>query len=127
MNPKPIATWTAVCLIFAAAFPVAALAQQARVGGYAKAQVTSAEVVAAAGFAVKAQEQVLRQQQKEGVPPKVELVSIVDAEAQVVAGMNYRLQLKVKLNGKEKTAHATVWWQAWRKPEPYALTAWEWK
>jgi hypothetical protein len=54
-------------------------------------------------------------------------VRIVAAEHQVVAGMNYRLQLRVTLDSEEKTAEALVWWQVWRKPEPYQLTSWTWK
>ncbi len=93
-------------------------------GGYATASVTNKEVVAAADFAVKAQ--AIREKTDEK-PAKLELVTILGAEQQVVAGMNYRLQLKVKLNGKEKLAEALVWWQAWRKPNPYQLTSWNWE
>jgi hypothetical protein len=60
-------------------------------------------------------------------PPKLELVTILQAEQQVVAGMNYRFKLRVKLKGKETTADAIVWWRAWRKPKPYQLTLWTWK
>jgi hypothetical protein len=41
--------------------------------------------------------------------------------------MNYRLRIKVKLDGREKDAEAVVWWQAWKRPEPYQLTSWIWK
>jgi hypothetical protein len=41
--------------------------------------------------------------------------------------MNYRLRLKVKVNGREKEGEAVVWWQAWRTPQPYQLTSWQWK
>ena len=57
----------------------------------------------------------------------LELVRILSAQEQVVAGMNYRLKLRVKLNGAEKDAEAVVWWQAWREPEPYRLTSWRWE
>lgn len=77
-----------------------------------------------ANFAVNAQQKAM--QEKKMDPPTLELVTILQAEQQVVAGMNYRLKLKVKLNGKEKTAEAIVWWQAWRKPNPYQLTSWSW-
>jgi hypothetical protein len=40
--------------------------------------------------------------------------------------MTYRLQLRVTLDGEEKTADALVWWQAWRKPESYPWTTWTW-
>lgn len=64
---------------------------------------------------------------KGGQPTKLELVKILGAEEQVVAGMNYRLTLKVTVNGTEKQAEAVVWWQAWRKPAPYELTSWKWE
>jgi hypothetical protein len=105
---------------------MAGLAQQSRPGGYATASVTNKEVVAAAAFAIKAQQDAMLEK-KDMEPPKLELLTISQAEQQVVAGMNYRLQLKVKLNGTEKTADAIVWWQAWRKANPYQLTSWTWK
>ena len=126
MKTKDIPTCIAAVLLLTAACPITGLAQPSRVGGYATASVANLEVVAAAAFAIKAQQNAL-QEKKDLEPPKLELVTILQAEQQVVAGMNYRLQLKVKLNGKEKTAEAIVWWQAWRKPNPYQLTAWTWK
>ena len=105
---------------------MAGLAQPSRPGGYATASVTNKEVVAAAAFAIKAQQNAM-QEKKDTEPPKLELVTILQAEQQVVAGMSYRLQLKVKVKGKEKTAKAIVWWQAWRNPDPYQLTSWTWK
>jgi hypothetical protein len=57
---------------------------------------------------------------------KLELSKILGAEQQVVAGMNYRLKLRVRVNGNEKQAEAIVWWQSWRKPDPYQLTSWKW-
>ena len=126
MLMKYILVCSAAFLLLMAGDPVIGLAQAAKVGGYAPASVTSKEVVAAADFAIKAQAKAMQQKQ-EAEAPKLELVTILGAEEQVVAGMNYRLQLKVKLNGQEKTATATVWWQAWRKPAPYELTAWNWK
>lgn len=101
------------------------LAERVLVGGYAKASVSDKEVVEAANFAVKAQ-QAAMQNAKDGKPAKLELVKILDAEQQVVAGMNYRMKLKVKVDGKERQAEAVVWWQAWRKPDPYQLTTWKW-
>jgi hypothetical protein len=126
MKIKYIPTCIAAFLLFTTACPIAGLAQQSKPGGYATASVTNKEVVAAAAFAIKAQEKAM-QQKKDGEPPKLELITILGAEEQVVAGKNYRLQLKMKLNGKEKTAEVLVWWQAWRKPDPYELTSWNWK
>jgi len=112
--------------ILSVAFQVAvALAQQPVAGGWAKADVAQKEVAAAAVFAVQAQGKTLADAKAEP-PAKLELVEILGAEQQVVAGINYRLMLKVKLDGKEKPAEATVWWEAWRKPDPYQLTAWKW-
>jgi hypothetical protein len=106
-----------------------------KVGGFAVVSTTEREVKSAAAFAVKAQQTALRKESvglddpkaKPQPIPRLALVRIVAAEHQVVAGMNYRLQLRVTLDGEEKTADALVWWQAWRKPEPYQLTSWTWK
>jgi len=95
-------------------------------GGYATASVTGKEVRDAAAFAIEAEQTALKDR-NEAEPVKLELVKILGAEQQVVAGINYRLQLRVKFNGTEKTAEAVVWWQAWRKPAPYELTSWTWK
>jgi hypothetical protein len=126
MKIKHVLTGMAALVLFAAVGPIASLAQESKPGGYVTASVTNKEVCAAAAFAIKAQQNAL-QENKGTEPVKLELVRIVQAKQQVVAGMNYRLKLKVKLNGKEKTAEAVVWWQAWRKPDPYKLTAWTWK
>ena len=126
MRTKNVPTYAAALLLFIAAGSLTCLAQPARVGGYAVGSVTNKEVVAAAAFAIKAQQHAM-QENKDAEPPKLELATILQAEQQVVAGVNYRLKLKVKLNGTEKTAEAIVWWQAWRKPDPYRLTSWAWK
>jgi len=123
---KYIFTGVAAFFLFAALCPMPALAQQPMPGSYDTVPVTNQEVVAAAVFAVKAQGEAM-QQAKDGKPSKLELVTILGAEQQVVAGMNYQLKLQVKQDGKEKMADAIVWWQAWRKPAPYQLTSWNWK
>jgi len=101
--------------------PIEGMAEESLTGGYSATSVTNAEVVAAAAFAIKAAEE------KDGQLTKLTLVEILSVRQQVVAGMNFRLKLKVTLNGEEKEAEAVVWWQAWRKPNPYKLTSWEWK
>jgi hypothetical protein len=63
-------------------------------GGYAKADTRDAEVVAAAKYAVKAEAKKQR--------AKISLVSVNQAEEQVVAGRNYRLCLKVETAEKGK-------------------------
>ncbi len=91
-------------------------------GGYSEAPVNSAEVRTAALYAVQAQGQA-----NGGGGSKLELLAVESAAQQVVSGINYRLQLKVSQNGKTRTAEAVVWWQSWRKPDPYQLTSWTWK
>jgi hypothetical protein len=106
-------------------FSLGTVCSQTLVGGYSKASVTEKEVMDAADFAVRAQQKAMQDSQGEKAV-KLELGKILEAEQQVVAGMNYRLKLLVKMNGKEKHAEAVVWWQAWRKPDPYQLTLWKW-
>ena len=96
-----------------------------RAGAYGPASPSSKEVVQAAEFAVAAQEKVIRAATGDS-SAQLRLVRIDAAEQQVVAGMNYRLRLTVALNGQPKPAQAVVWWQAWRTPDPYRLTAWTW-
>ena len=98
--------------------------QAGKTGAYARTAVTSETVVAAAQFAIAAQAKAL---QKDAPAARLELVAIQRAEQQVVAGMNYRLQLKVRHDGAVKEAEAVVWWQAWNQEEPYRLTSWIWR
>ncbi len=95
-------------------------------GGYTAVPVNNKEVIAAAQFAVKAQEKAM-QEKKDTQSVKLKLVKILSARQQVVAGMNFRLDVQVNVNGTKKEAEVIVWWQAWRKPDPYKLTSWEWK
>lgn len=95
-------------------------------GGYAAASVTDKQVIAAADFAVKAETNAM-QEKKDALPATLTLVKVLSAQQQVVAGVNYRLRLKVRLDGEEKEADAVVWWQAWRAPDPYELTSWNWR
>lgn len=89
-------------------------------GGFAGASVKDAGVIRAAKFAVNAQ--------VKAAPGKTLLLEkIVAAQQQVVAGLNYRLTLRVKENGTSRTAEATVWWQSWNTAEPYRLISWTWK
>jgi LmbE family N-acetylglucosaminyl deacetylase len=126
VNSKYIATCLAAFVPFTTLCPITCLAEPPKAGGYATVAVTTKEVVEAADFAIKAHQKVI-QDKKDTETPKLELVTITQAEQQVVAGINYRLHLKVKLDGKEKMAEALVWWQAWRNPDPYQLTSWTWK
>ena len=54
----------------------------------------------------------------------MELVSVESVEQQVVAGLNYKLRMTVKIGGQAQPVTATVW----RKvplSAGYALTSWE--
>ena len=113
-------------LVLATSGAISGQAQPSMPGGSNAAPVTKPEVMAAAIFAIQA-EALAMKEKKDAPPAKIELIKILSAEEQVVAGMNYRLKLKVKLNGKEREADAVVWWQAWRTPAPYQLTSWNWK
>ena len=118
-------TLIAPSVLFATSGLLACFAQQPMAGGYSAITVTNKEVIDAAAFAVKIQQLVMH---SKGEPPaKFDLTAIGGAEQQVVAGMNYRLMLKVKVDGVKKDAEAVVWWQPWRKSEPYQLTSWNWK
>ena len=112
-----------ILLISLCAF-VASYATEPTLGGYSKVSVTDKDVVAAAEFAIKAQSKTIREP-KARQQVALELLKIIGAEEQVVAGMNYRLTLRVKEDGNQKTVEAIVWWQAWRKPNPYQLTSWK--
>ena len=88
--------------------------QAQRAGGYENASVKDAEVVAAANFAVS------EKGRKAGT--SIKLVSIERAETQVVAGTNYRLCLKVKIDDETKDVKAMVYRNL---SKSYLLTSWE--
>lgn len=71
----------------------AARAQPPRTGGYREVAKTDAGAVAAAGFAITAQSA------KTGYT--FELLDLVKAERQVVAGSNYKLCMQVRADGDE--------------------------
>ncbi|HEX8915896.1 MAG TPA: cystatin domain-containing protein [Humisphaera sp.] len=100
----------------AVAIPAAAPAVP---GGQNEAAADDPAVVAAANFAVEAQQKALA---AEGRKETLTLVKVVSARKQVVAGMNYFLTLRVKLGDQERTATATVYERAWEKK--ITLTKW---
>lgn len=112
-----------ICTLLVTFSVAAGLAGQTKSGSYTKTSTTKKDVVEAATFAVMAQEQAMLANGEQ--PGKVQLIKILGAEEQVVAGINYRLKLKVEIDGKQKLVQAVVWWQAWRKPDPYKLTSWK--
>ncbi len=112
-----------LCLIlFIGISPYKALAEGPMPGGWRAADIADSEVLAAADFAVKEVEKALWRE--EGA---LSLISILRAELQIVAGVNYRLRLRVQSDGKAKTLEAIVWWQAWNRDAPYRLTSWRWR
>lgn len=76
------------------------LATQQQTGGYQEAPKDDPAVVSAAKFAVS------HHQTKQG--GTVSLVSIKRAETELISGVNYRLCLKVKVDGKTQTVTALV-------------------
>ncbi len=90
-----LTSWAdSTCGETAAAAPVPAVI---KVGGFKTARVDDADIVAAAEFAVEAQNK------KDDFGRT--LVEVLSAEEQLVAGMNYRLCLKSKLGGDEGEIH----------------------
>ena len=85
-----------------------------RAGDYKEVSTKDAEVVAAANFAVG------EKGRKEG--NSISLVSIERAETQVVAGTNYRLCLRVKINDETKDVKAVVYRNL---SKAHLLTDWE--
>ena len=84
-------------------------------GAWAPADAFSPEVQEAARFAV----QTFAVQNKARVLYK----DVVKARQQVVAGLNFELQLHVTLDGASRSVRTTVW----RQPDgSYRLQAWDW-
>jgi hypothetical protein len=83
------------------------------VGGYADASNSDPEVVAAARFAINTE--------KTKLHARISLVSIKHAEVQVVAGLNYRLCMRVKIKGKTRNVNVVVYKNLKQK---YSLTSW---
>ena len=84
-------------------------------GSYSQANVNDAETKAAAEFAVA------EQGRKEGVD--LSLAEIDQAQKQVVAGLNYKMCLKVKSGSTTKTAVAVVYKNL---QQQYSLTSFQW-
>jgi hypothetical protein len=85
-----------------------------QVGGYQEAPKDDPAVLSAAKFAVG------ERQTKEG--GTVSLVSVKRADTQLVAGENFWLCLKVKVNGKSQKATVVV---NKTLDDKYSLTSWE--
>ena len=97
-----IATWQALGLTASAQVP----------GGFSGAPAADPQVQAAAKFAVSRQDAMLK------------LISVEQAQRQIVAGLNFRLTLKVEDHGTNRLADAVVW----RKLDgQHELTSWQWQ
>ena len=91
-------------------------------GGYTKAETSEQNVLKAAKFALFVQ---TKRSAYDHIPLKLELLKVLRAEQQVVAGTNYKLTLSITENGVPKTVEVVVWDQPWRKPFRYQLTSWK--
>lgn len=81
------------------------------VGSYSKTSNADKQVVNAANFAIAAQK-----------TESLKLVSILKAEQQVVAGLNFRLCLSLSSQGKAQQASATVYLNL---KNQYSLSSWK--
>jgi predicted neuraminidase len=104
--PTAVAAVTSLLLVTAFALRAAAPLP----GGFTAVSPADEQVVTAAKSAVAARDATLT------------LQAIVEAERQVVAGLNYRLTLKVADNGASRLAEAIVWHKL---DGQYALTSWK--
>ena len=84
-------------------------------GGYRLVSNDDSESIAAAKFAVREEGQKLGK--------SIVFSSMVYAQRQVVSGTNYKLCLKVKVNGTSKRAETVVYRNLQKQ---YALTSWSW-
>lgn len=88
--------------------------QEPMAGAYAEISSTDPEVLSAARFAIGAKGRKLG--------ARITLVSIEHAEVQVVAGLNYMLNMKVKVNGKAQDVTVVVYQNLKQK---YSLSRWD--
>lgn len=86
-----------------------------RVGGYSAVGVDDLDVVAAANFAIS-------EESKSG--ESLRLIAISSAQAQVVAGRNFRVVLSIDKSGVTKMAEAVVYLDL---AQNLSLTSWTWK
>jgi copper homeostasis protein (lipoprotein) len=84
-------------------------------GGYSGINVTDSDAKAAAEFAIT------EQGRREGID--LSLIEIVQAQKQVVAGLNYKMCLRVKSGDTTRTAVAVVYKNL---QQQYSLTSFQW-
>lgn len=93
------------------------------VGGYAPTAITEPGVMNAAREAVALKNAELHAPGST-TESQIQLIKIISAAQQVVAGVNYALSLVVSVDGTEQTVDTVVWWQAWNEKTPYRVTSW---
>ena len=123
MQTKHIPVWIAGLVLALTICQSKSVAEKTVPGGWQTAPVTDQGVIAAAAFAVKAEEKALPGTKGEH-SARLTLVEILSARQQVVAGMNYWLKLKVKVNGKPREGETVVYRNLTGE---YTLTSWTWK
>lgn len=112
---KQILTYSFAVALVLGAYASATRVSAQMAGAYADTSTSSKEVRRAAKFAVD--------QRTLKTGSKVKLVAIVKAEHQVVAGMNYRMVLRVAdKRGRHRTATAVVYQDLKNK---LSLTKWK--
>lgn len=94
-------------------FTLAAAVSAQMVGGYRSIAKTDETVLSAATFAVAAQ--------ADKTQSEIELLDVIKAESQLVAGMNYRLCLEVSAGAGPSYVQAVVYVDLKRNPR---LTSW---
>lgn len=108
-------------IIFAALgiiFVAAATCSAQIAGGYSPIAKDDAGALAAAKYAVKTQAKKMRK--------TIKLISVKQAETQVVAGLNYRLCLEVTIKSKGKTETKNIQTVVYKNlKQKFSLTSWE--
>ena len=116
MNRK-LCVATAAIILLAASGGLEAAPQEPTppiAGGYTEVSTSERDVLSAANFAVR------RERRRRG--GRLSLISVERAETQVVAGVNYKLCLKVRKRGRTQDVVAVVYRDLRRT---YSLTSWE--
>jgi len=118
-NLRMMIVFAALGLILSCAATSYAQTDETITGGYQKVEVSAAQIVSAANFAVKAR----AKKQK----AKINLKAISKAEQQVVAGMNFNMCLQVETRDKRKKTSVPQMVQAivfLNLKQKYELTSW---
>jgi uncharacterized protein YbbC (DUF1343 family) len=99
-------------------FSSLAAAQQIT-GGFGNANIKDPQVIAAAKYALETKNTAMNRNGNRAF----ELLEIENAQVQVVAGLNYRVCIKVKLGSIVRSADTLVYQNLQRQ---YSLSNWTW-